>query len=47
MPSVAQSLGIDHPRYTPRILWIGRALAVLIAGGFFILPLYTYLMGVQ
>ena len=47
VPSVAQSLGIDHPRYTPRILWIGRALAVLIAGGFFILPLYTYLMGVQ
>ena len=40
--SAAQSLGIDHPKYTPRILWIGRALAVLIAGGFFILPLYTY-----
>jgi succinate dehydrogenase / fumarate reductase, cytochrome b subunit len=43
--SAAQSLGIDHPRYTPKILWIGRALAVLIAGGFFILPLYTYMMG--
>lgn len=41
--SAAQSLGIDHPRYTPKILWIGRALAVLIAGGFFVLPLYTYL----
>lgn len=43
--SAAQSLGIDHPRYTPRILWIGRATAVLIAGGFFLLPLYTYLQG--
>ena len=43
--SAAQSLGIDHPRYTPKILWVGRALAVLIAGGFFILPLYTYMMG--
>jgi len=43
--SAAQSLGIDHPKYTPRILWIGRALAVLIAGGFFILPIYTYLQG--
>jgi succinate dehydrogenase / fumarate reductase cytochrome b subunit len=43
--SAAQSLGVDHPKYTPKILWIGRALAVLIAGGFFILPLYTYLMG--
>jgi succinate dehydrogenase / fumarate reductase cytochrome b subunit len=43
--SAAQSLGIDHPAYTPKILWIGRALALLIAGGFFILPLYTYVMG--
>jgi succinate dehydrogenase / fumarate reductase cytochrome b subunit len=43
--SAAQSLGVDHPRYTPKILWIGRALAVLIAGGFFFLPIYTYLMG--
>jgi len=45
--SAAQSLGVDHPTYTPRILWIGRALAVLIAGGFFILPLYTFLQGVR
>jgi succinate dehydrogenase / fumarate reductase, cytochrome b subunit len=44
IPSVAQSLGADHPKYTPRILWIGRALALLIAGGFFILPIYTYLL---
>lgn len=47
VPSVAQSLGIDHPKYTPRILWIGRAAAVLIAGGFFVLPLYTYLVGAR
>lgn len=45
VPSVAQSLGVDHPKYTPRILWVGRALAVIVAGGFFILPLYTYLQG--
>lgn len=45
--SAMQSLGVDHPRYTPRILWIGRALAVLIAGGFFVLPLYTYLLGAR
>jgi succinate dehydrogenase / fumarate reductase, cytochrome b subunit len=43
--SAAQSLGVDHPKYTPKILWTGRALAVLIAGGFFILPIYTYLQG--
>jgi succinate dehydrogenase / fumarate reductase cytochrome b subunit len=45
VPSMAQSLGIDHPKYSPRIIGIGRVLAVLIAGGFFILPLYTYLVG--
>jgi succinate dehydrogenase / fumarate reductase cytochrome b subunit len=45
VPSVAQSLGIDHPKYTPRILWLGRAAAVLITAGFFVLPLYTYLVG--
>jgi succinate dehydrogenase / fumarate reductase cytochrome b subunit len=45
--SAAQSLGLDHPKYTPKILWIGRVLAILIAGGFFILPLYTYLMGAR
>jgi succinate dehydrogenase / fumarate reductase cytochrome b subunit len=45
LPSIAQSLGADHPKYTPRILWVGRALAVLIAGGFFFLPLYTYFIG--
>jgi succinate dehydrogenase / fumarate reductase, cytochrome b subunit len=47
VPSIAQSLGIDHPKYTPRILWLGRAAAVLIAGGFFILPLYTYIVGAR
>ena len=44
IPSAAQSLGVDHPKYTPKILWIGRALTVLIAGGFFVLPIYTYFM---
>lgn len=47
VPSMAQSLGADYPRYTPRIIWIGRVLAVLIAGGFLILPLYTYLQGAR
>ena len=44
VPSFMQSLGVDHPKYTPRIIWIGRALAVVIAAGFFFLPLYTYLV---
>lgn len=45
LSSAAQSIGIDRPGYTPKVLWIGRVLAVLIAGGFFMLPLYTYLFG--
>jgi succinate dehydrogenase / fumarate reductase cytochrome b subunit len=44
VPSFVQSLGFDHPTYTPRVLWGGRAVAVVIAGGFFFLPLYTYLI---
>lgn len=42
LASAAQSFGIDHPQWTPRILVAGRVLAVLIAGGFFILPIYTF-----
>jgi succinate dehydrogenase / fumarate reductase cytochrome b subunit len=44
LASAAQSLGIDHPRWTPRILVIGRALSMAIAGGFFIIPIYTFLL---
>ncbi|MGE0043625.1 MAG: succinate dehydrogenase cytochrome b subunit [Vicinamibacterales bacterium] len=40
--SAAQSLGLDHPQWTPRILVVGRVLAIVIAGGFFLLPIYTY-----
>jgi succinate dehydrogenase / fumarate reductase cytochrome b subunit len=42
LSSAAQSFGIDHPTWTPRILMLGRVLAVVIAGGFFVLPLYTF-----
>jgi succinate dehydrogenase / fumarate reductase cytochrome b subunit len=44
LSSAAQSLGIDHPQWTPRILAAGRVLAVAIAGGFFIIPIYTFLL---
>lgn len=42
LASAAQSFGIDHPQWTPRIVIAGRVLAVLIAGGFFVLPIYTF-----
>jgi len=44
LTSAAQSLGVDHPQWTPRILAAGRVLAVVLAGGFFVLPLYTFLL---
>jgi succinate dehydrogenase / fumarate reductase, cytochrome b subunit len=44
LTSAAQSLGVDHPQWTPRILVTGRVLAVVLAGGFFVLPLYTFFL---
>jgi succinate dehydrogenase / fumarate reductase, cytochrome b subunit len=44
LSSAAQSFGIDHPTWTPRIVAVGRVLAIVIAGGFFILPIYTFLV---
>lgn len=44
LSSAAQSLGLDHPAWTPRVLLAGRILSVLIAGGFLILPIYTFLI---
>jgi succinate dehydrogenase / fumarate reductase cytochrome b subunit len=37
-----QSLGLDHPRWTPRLLLAGKALAVLIAGGFIVIAVWAY-----
>lgn len=42
--SAAQSLGVDHPAWTPRVLLAGRLLAVAIGGGFFILPIATFFL---
>lgn len=40
--SAAQSMGLDHKVWTPRIVLTGRLLSVLIAGGFFIIPIFTF-----
>ncbi len=42
LSSAAQSLGIDHPNWTPRLLLTGRLLTAAIAGGFFVLPILTF-----
>ena len=38
-----QSLGVDHPRVTPKLLLAGKVLAVLIAGGFIVVAAWAYL----
>lgn len=45
--SAAQSFGLDSPRWTPRIIWAGRALSLVLAGGFLVLPIYTYVLGLR
>ena len=41
--SAFQSLGLDHPRYTRRIVAIGIALAILVGGGLAFIPIWAYL----
>jgi succinate dehydrogenase / fumarate reductase cytochrome b subunit len=40
--SAFQSLGADHPRWTPRLLAFGKAVAVLIAAGFIFIAVWVY-----
>ena len=40
--SAFQSLGIDHPRYTRRLVALGIAFAVLIGGGLALIPIWVY-----
>ena len=38
-----QSLGVDHPTITPKLLVAGKVLAVLIAGLFIAIAAWAYL----
>jgi succinate dehydrogenase / fumarate reductase cytochrome b subunit len=40
--SSAQSLGFNHPKYTPLVKIAGRAYALLISGGFILLAVWAY-----
>ncbi|HOR28099.1 MAG TPA: succinate dehydrogenase cytochrome b subunit [Candidatus Sumerlaeota bacterium] len=40
--SAFQSLGVNHPRYTPFIYGLGTVLAVLLAFGYIVIPIYVY-----
>jgi len=41
--SALQSLGVDHPTWTPRVLTAGKVFAVAIAGGFIVIAVWVYL----
>src|SRR5436190_9578978 len=41
--SFLQSLGVDHPKWTPRFMKAGRVLAVVIAGGFIVIAIWAYI----
>jgi succinate dehydrogenase / fumarate reductase, cytochrome b subunit len=43
--SAFQSLGADHPRWTPRIRLVGQVSAVVIAAGFIVIAVWAYLTG--
>jgi succinate dehydrogenase / fumarate reductase cytochrome b subunit len=45
--SSLQSLGFDHPVWTPRIRMTGHILAVAIAGGFIVITVWVYLVAIQ
>jgi len=43
--SAFESLGGDEPRYTPRVILAGKILAVILGGGFAIIPLWVLFTG--
>ncbi len=43
--SALQSLGFDHPRWTPGLLALGKVASVVIAGGFIVITLWVFFVG--
>lgn len=43
--SAFQSLGVDHPNVTPKILGLTKAIAAVIAGGFIVIALWAHFVG--
>jgi succinate dehydrogenase cytochrome b subunit len=42
-----QSLGADHPKWTPRLLVAGKVIAVVIAGAFVVIALWAHFAGAR
>ena len=45
--SALQSLGADHPRWTPRLLAFGKIVAVAIAGAFIVIAVWAHFAGAR
>ena len=45
--SSLQSLGLDHPKWTPRILVAGKVIAFAMAGAFIVIALWAHFVGAQ
>jgi succinate dehydrogenase cytochrome b subunit len=45
--SSVQSLGLDHPRWTPFVLTAGKLFAIFIASGFIVIALWAHFFGVR
>jgi succinate dehydrogenase / fumarate reductase cytochrome b subunit len=43
--SALQSLGLVHPRWTPKILASGKIIAAAISAGFIVIALWAYVSG--
>lgn len=43
--SAFQSLGLNHPKYMPKIQFISKVFGLVVAIGFSILPIFCYLQG--
>jgi succinate dehydrogenase / fumarate reductase, cytochrome b subunit len=43
--SATQTLGLEHPRYNKMVRVMGLWLAIIIAGGFAVIPLWVYFTG--
>ena len=40
-----QSLGLNHPKYTPAIRKLGMLFALVICAGFASIPIWAYFVG--
>ena len=43
--SAFESLGLDHPTWTPKVLKVGKAIAIVLGFGFFSIPIWLFIIG--